>query len=250
MGNTGVGKTFIVNHLCGVKDKFDSKDSATSVTSKIEAVSMKHEDTTYKIYNLPGLLEDDDDRIKANVKMLKEVLEKKEKVIIFYIVVTSSGRLRYEDKIAFKAFQKAYEIGSNALAFIVNKDDLKKEIQADVQIRLQEVLTDKPVHFMPSLKKSDFKEDSLIVVTLFQLVVKEMVPCIPKKLAEMSLNKDDLADLKKTMKKQEELFEQRIKDNRLLYENQILQIQLAHAKEQSNLKDQIIANRKAGCSLL
>jgi len=67
IGNTGVGKSFVVN--CLLDDEvFASEERSIAVTSKLEFRKILIEDVTYKIYNIPGLLEDDEEKVKNNKK--------------------------------------------------------------------------------------------------------------------------------------------------------------------------------------
>lgn len=168
--NTGVGKSAICNLLLG-QWEFDSKNQADSCTREVTFKDMwlpntapdkvveranGFPDTTryYRIFNIPGLLEADPERVRQNVRILQSALDRLEFSMILYVLTTESGRIRDSDYAAFKALSESYNLYAHSFAFLVNKTT-KHDDKAMITQYVQKMLAPFPVAFLPHFAFSD-----------------------------------------------------------------------------------------------
>jgi len=218
VGNTGVGKTHLINCLLN-KEQFESRESSTSVTREIETAAVNIDAISVTYYNIPGLLEDDDERIKQNVEVLKEAFADQDDAYIFYILTVESGRLRSNDCDAYKALSKAYQMNNKSFAWIVNKWDSKTVIKEEVSARIKFVLEPRDVYFVPKLT-GDFKQDGKAVGGVFEIMFQSLTPHVIKKLQEFSLSNEELKAARATIKKLEKEFKE-LQESKQAYEEVI-----------------------------
>jgi GTPase Era involved in 16S rRNA processing len=74
LGNSGVGKSFLANVLIGHK-AFVHRFSANSVTHVIECVQAQIDGSSYTVFNVPGLIESEQERINLNKVEIDKAFE-------------------------------------------------------------------------------------------------------------------------------------------------------------------------------
>jgi len=251
IGNTGVGKSFVVN--CLLNDAiFESEERSVAVTSKLEFKKIKIEDTTYKIYNIPGLLEDDEKKVEMNKKAIMAALDNKEEVYVFYMLTVEGGRLRSNDLDAYKAFSNAYEVKTTSFAFLVNKYDNKEQLKPSIIHRIQTVMSNSSVHFLPKVGES-FDETKELIQAIMISAIKAMVPNTVKKLGNIVLGGDEIKQIHELMKQQLKKYEEMIEHNRIKYEQQlnVLKQQMAEQQKRHDAEvAQLKKNKPGGCIIL
>ncbi|CAF3728753.1 unnamed protein product [Rotaria sordida] len=121
IGNSGVGKSFLANIILG-KHHFKHDFSARSVTHRTESTTCILGDKHYRIYNIPGLIEGDEERIALNRREISRAFEeqKEHPLVVIYVFGHQNGRIRNEDIVTFQAIHKAYTLSPDSLIIIVN----------------------------------------------------------------------------------------------------------------------------------
>lgn len=121
LGNSGVGKSFLVNIIANTN--YDSRYSPDAVTINTEFVDFKLGPALVRIYNIPGLLESDQERIDENIKQIEKAFTLCEKSIILFVMTTNGGRIKDEDVVAYNAINQAYPFEKKSLGIILNDLD-------------------------------------------------------------------------------------------------------------------------------
>lgn len=250
LGNSGVGKSFLCNLMLG-EERFTHEFSPCSVTSQTESVTMPFGKFQPIIFNVPGLIEADQERIETNKNEIKTAFETKPWSIVLFVFGTQQGRIRDEDVVAFKALHQAYTFNQDALLLVIN--GLPKErparYDADAMFQLQRVLgsevkiTNKNCCFLSQIQKN--KQDEQF---LRECLLEKIVGLVPKEhnlTNEISLLIDEIRDAKTTIKQQLE----EITSLRHQFEEEInnLKIQIENERQEHKTEDLIkeIAKLKA-----
>jgi len=250
IGNTGVGKSFVVN--CLLDDEvFASEERSIAVTSKLEFRKILIEDVTYKIYNIPGLLEDDEEKVKNNKKAIMASLDNKEEVYVFYMLTVEGGRLRSNDLDAYRAFSKAYEVKTTAFAFLVNKYENKETLKPSITHRIQTVLSNSNVYYLPKVAES-FENDKQLIQGIMISAIKVMVPHTVRKIGEIVLAGEEIKEIHKLMKEQLVKYEEMIAKNKIEYEKQLglLKSQLVAQQQKHDAEVADLKKRQGRCLIL
>jgi len=213
VGNTGVGKSEICNYLLK-KQKFESKENPTSVTRELsrEITTIKGNEAI--IYNIPGLLEDDEEKVEQNKRIIQQAFESKEEVYVFYVLTVEGGRLRTPDIDAYKALTQAYDIKQKSFAFIVNKYSGSEAIKGAIVARIHQILAKQSVFFIPDNKNKEFKDRAEIGNNILILAFEELEPNQTTKLKELKLAKDEIKELHDEMKKKQKEFDKKLEDQK------------------------------------
>jgi GTPase Era involved in 16S rRNA processing len=120
LGNSGSGKSFLANCLIG-KQEFISEFSPTSVTKRTDYRDFDASGVTFRLFDIPGLIEADQAAIETNKQEIQKAFEAApDSIVAFVFNVAGHGRLKNEDIIAFKAIHKAYEFDPQALLLVIN----------------------------------------------------------------------------------------------------------------------------------
>ncbi|CAF1449537.1 unnamed protein product [Adineta ricciae] len=121
IGNSGVGKSFLGNIILG-KQYFKHDFAARSVTHQTESITCQLGDKYYRIYNIPGLIEGDEERIALNRREVSRAFEeqKEHSLVVIYVFGHQNGRIRNEDIVTFRAIYNAYTFNPDSLIIIVN----------------------------------------------------------------------------------------------------------------------------------
>lgn len=130
LGNSGAGKSFICNLLIGEEifaNDFDP--NAVTTTTRFHRVPCGSFDAL--IYDIPGLIEADQERIDRNKREIEKAFKECPNSIVLFVWTHKGGRVVHEDIIAFQALNKAYQFSSESLAFVLNSLPPKRSPQYD-----------------------------------------------------------------------------------------------------------------------
>jgi len=200
-----------VNCLLG-EAKFRSEESSESVTRDLEFTTKEDDKRKFVVYNIPGLLEDDETRVQANVEILQKAFADSNSSLVFYVLTTEGGRVRSNDAEAYKALAKAYTMSDKSFTFIVNKWKRKTITEGDVAHRIKSVLEDREVLFIPELD-GDFKKDCEKIRPILFVQIEKMTPVEVKKKDDLHLQAAEVKKLKEELKQQLATYERKIKED-------------------------------------
>jgi GTPase Era involved in 16S rRNA processing len=120
LGNLGVGKSFLSNVILG-QEAFKHAAQARAVTLTTEYKECQINSKQYAVYNVPGLIENDQERIDINKREIDRAFRQHPYAVVLYVCgAANSGRVRLEDAIAFRAINDAYPLGEKSLIIIFN----------------------------------------------------------------------------------------------------------------------------------
>ncbi|CAF1525792.1 unnamed protein product, partial [Didymodactylos carnosus] len=142
LGNTGVGKSYLANILLD-RDVFKHDCNPGSVTHATEFEDIHIGESNYSIFNIPGLIEADQQRIDLNKCEIHKAFQlRPNSIIIFVFGGGSGGRINDEDVIAFRSINKAYDFTRKSLLLFVNDlpNGRKSEYDGETKIRLETLL--------------------------------------------------------------------------------------------------------------
>eukprot|EP01133_Synstelium_polycarpum_P015326 gene15326-18158_t len=143
LGNSGVGKSFLVNILLGKPNHFKHELAATSVTTTTDMCKMTIGSLVVEVFNIPGLVENDQDKISRNKQQIDNAFSMQPYCVVCFVFGSNGGRIRDEDILAFKALDQAYNLNRQSLCFIVN--DLpairNKHYEGATTLRLSNLLS-------------------------------------------------------------------------------------------------------------
>lgn len=217
VGNAGVGKSFLCNCLLQ-EERFESKDQAASCTRTVEFADLALKDRTLRIYNIPGLLEADPERVKINAKLLQEALEHKDPAIMIYVLTTEGGRVRDSDYAAYNALKEAYNIQQHSFAFLVNKSTSRND-KNGITAYIHSLLADRRVEFLADFESEvDSKTNYAQIMesmrpTLLNLI-DQLQAAEMKKISDIKLASDHIQELKAKARQEKEEYEKRLQVER------------------------------------
>jgi hypothetical protein len=198
VGNSGVGKSFLANIILG-KQYFKHDFSARSVTHRTESITCMLGDQHYRIYNIPGMIEGDEDRIALNKREISRAFEeqKEHSIVVIYVFGHQNGRIRNEDIVTFRAIHNAYPLSPDSLITIVNglPPDRSSTYNDDTQATLIDLLGMKPgrICFIDRLKPGDIYQEN--VRTYLIDIILNVRPRIHIKTNDINLMTDDIFQL-------------------------------------------------------
>ncbi|CAF0895508.1 unnamed protein product [Didymodactylos carnosus] len=210
LGNSGSGKSFLANIVIG-RDVFKAECNCDSVTHETEFQEYKiNEDNSCAIFNIPGLIEADQQAVDRNkIEIYKAFEQCPNSVVAFVFNVGGSGRLKDEDLIAFHAINNVYDFKSNS--FLVAVNDLPPERPATYEgetiVKLQHLLNmqDVKVCFLDRINKDELRQRDYLRLKLG----KALLECTPKmyvKKGDIQLQVDQIKKMKEEMKQKQQEF--------------------------------------------
>ncbi|CAF0769526.1 unnamed protein product [Didymodactylos carnosus] len=213
LGNSGVGKSFLANILLG-REAFVHKFSSTSVTHSTEFEEIQIGYHPLAIFNIPGLIEAEQERIDLNKKEIDKAFAQRPNSIVMYVFGQQGGRIREEDVVAFNAINAAYPFRSKSLVLVVNGIPKKKresDYEGTTLVLLQQLLKGVDVNnrnlcFLDFIDEDDQSEKQRIKEQLLQTVV-EFTPSKHEKRQEIEIIIDQLKQAKQLIKEQQAKFE-------------------------------------------
>ncbi|CAF4014283.1 unnamed protein product, partial [Rotaria sp. Silwood1] len=105
--------------------KHETRMNACTLTTEYRAARIG--DKQYAVYNIPGFIEADQERIDHNIREIDAAfIGHPTAVIVFVLGVGNGGRIINEDIVAFNAINKAYRFGEKSIIFVLNQLDKNK----------------------------------------------------------------------------------------------------------------------------
>ena len=164
LGNSGVGKSFLANILLG-REAFQHEFSSSSVTHVTESQEIIVGNLPLTIFNIPGLVEAEQERIDLNKREIDKAFAQRPNSIVMYVFGQQNGRIRDEDVVAFNAINAAYPFRSKSLVIVVNGLPKKRpaNYEGTTLVLLQQLLPDVDVNkhnlcFLDQINNEDPKE--------------------------------------------------------------------------------------------
>jgi methyl-accepting chemotaxis protein len=200
LGNSGVGKSFLAN-ICLQNEKFEHLCKPTAVTTKTEYEELNWDGKSYLIFNIPGLVEAQQEQIDRNKQEINKAFQDCPNSIVIYVFGTQQGRIRSEDIVAFNALNDAYPFGSKSLVLVVNgipKDhDQNYEGETKVLLRPMLKMEDacKTMCFLDTVDKTQPEEITKLSQKFFQAILNAF-PKVHEKKQDIQLDVDKIKDLK------------------------------------------------------
>lgn len=141
LGNSGAGKSFIANVLLG-REAFLHEFSPSSVTHVIEYEEINIGYYNFAIFNIPGLIEAEQERIDLNKKEIDKAFVQRPNSIILFVFGQTGGRIKEEDIVAFNAINAAYPFKDGSLVLAVNGLPKKRsnDYEGTTTVLLQKLL--------------------------------------------------------------------------------------------------------------
>ncbi|CAF4429413.1 unnamed protein product, partial [Rotaria sp. Silwood2] len=146
LGNAGSGKSFLCNLIIG-SELFKSAISVDAVTINTEYHSVKQDAKEIRIYNIPGLVEADQERIEKNKEEILKAFQDSPSAVVLFVWSNINGRVQTNDAIAFDALSQAIEFPHGSLMFVVNDIPVRREAdyEAKFVVRIKDMLKEMPV---------------------------------------------------------------------------------------------------------
>jgi predicted GTPase len=119
LGNSGVGKSFLANILLG-REAFAHEFQPNSVTHVTEFQEMELGHDIFAIFNIPGLIEAEQERIDLNKIEIDKAFAQRPNSIVMFVFGQRGGRIQEEDITAFNAINAAYPFKPKSLVLVVN----------------------------------------------------------------------------------------------------------------------------------
>lgn len=213
LGNTGVGKSFIGNILLG-RDFFEHECSSSSVTHATESEDYAVGEASYAIFNIPGLIEDDQAAVDRNkTEIYKAFQQRPNSVVGFVFTGGAGGRIRDEDIVAFKAINAVYEFQPESLLLIVNDLPPRRppKYEGETSIKLERLLHIPHVQvcFLDRINNRDSKEREQLRIKLMDAII-QFTPHVHEKHGDIQLTVDIVKTLTDESKRQQKDFEEKL----------------------------------------
>ncbi|CAF3463102.1 unnamed protein product, partial [Rotaria sp. Silwood2] len=231
LGNSGVGKSFLANVLLR-EEAFVHKFSAESVTHETELKTLIIDDSiganvTYGVFNIPGLIENNQQRIDLNKKEIEKAFRQCPTSIIIYVFGQQNGRIRDEDVVAFNAINSAYPLDKRSLIFVVNglPTSRAKDYEGSVTVLLQKLTNTFGISvcFLDQIDTTNEQEKMSLRAKMLQIIVDKTPQYHAKQhdihlqLDEMNNLKDIIKNLRQAFDKQKQQFQEEIQQQQNRY---------------------------------
>lgn len=215
LGNTGVGKSLLANILLN-EDYFRHDCSPSSVTHLTEWKDFRANKRNYVVFNIPGLIENNQEAIERNKKEIQRAFEKIPYAIIIPVFLGgAAGRLREEDLVAFNVLNNAYKFEHESLLFVINDLPSTRQpfYEGQMHAKLQELVNVKnlKVCFLNRINTSNAWQRAY----LRKQILGGIVLCTPvahRKHDEVVLLVDRLKKLETQMKEKQDEMDRKIKN--------------------------------------
>ena len=178
LGNSGVGKSFLANILLG-REAFVHEFRPSSVTHITEFEEMELGDDTLAIFNIPGLIEAEQERIDLNKIEIDKAFAQRPNSIVMFVFGQRGGRMQEEDIVAFNAINTAYPFAPESLVLVVNglPKERPPQYEGTTLVLLRQLLTDVPVNnhnlcFLDQIDGKNAKERQRLKEQLLQVNIQ------------------------------------------------------------------------------
>lgn len=219
LGNSGSGKSFLANVLLN-QEAFEHAYKPCAVTTKTEFKECTEKGKVYAIYNIPGLIEADQERIEINKREIDAAFKKDEHAVVVYVFQSAGGRIRNEDVAAFNAINDAYPLKEKSVVIVVNKVDANRPANYDKDtIEYLKVLLNFHISYSCFLNHTTTEKKHLFRPQLLEKITMAE----PKKHIKQHDIQLYAAEISK-LTKQIADFQQQIQVNRHMYEMELQRI--------------------------
>ncbi|CAF1618075.1 unnamed protein product [Rotaria magnacalcarata] len=239
LGNSGAGKSFLANVILGEEAfKHETRMNACTLTTEYRAARIG--DKQYAVYNIPGLIEADQDRINLNIREIDAAfIGHPTAVIVFVLGVGNGGRIGNEDIVAFNAINKAYRFDEKSIIFVINQLDKDKvnDYKSSAKEKLNKLLnlTVRHLCVVPKIGASSSNEKKAIQSELLAAI--KLVPAkMHKKEQDITLLLTELSGLKNQIVELQKKFEDEKAKDRLKLQQKEHQLQLERKEHQLELE--------------
>ncbi|CAF3398265.1 unnamed protein product [Rotaria socialis] len=236
LGNSGVGKSFLANILLG-SEAFDHRAAARSVTTETEFEEIKMGNANYAIFNIPGLIEADQQCIERNKREIDKAFVERPTSLILYVFGSQNGRIRDEDVVAFNALNKAYPLKIESLVLIVNGAPKKRlgDYEGEVIVLLKELIQVpcQSLCVLDMIDENNQSERKKLKNQLLQAIV-ERTPRDHIKKQDLELQREEVRKAKEEIKALQADFQNKLQ----MHENQIKKQQRMYDKKFDEIRNQ------------
>lgn len=230
LGNAGVGKSFLANILLD-EDRFIHKFSPESVTAETEQADTKFDGQAFTIFNIPGLIEAEQDKIDRNKREIDKAFAQQPNSLILFVFGEQGGRIRDEDIVAFQAINKAYEFKIDSLILIINNlpADRDPDYEGETITFLKEHihLSFDHICFLNEINLDDLEERQALREKILTMILR-LQPHIHMKTQDIEMETGTIQELHDCFKEQRDQFkhmraqhQEEIRRQQALYEEQI-----------------------------
>jgi hypothetical protein len=198
--------------------------------------------TSYQLFNVPGLLEADPDRVRVNAQLLNKALsDQTQPSLVLFLLTCEGGRITNNDYVAYHALKAAFDFSASSLAFIVSKVR-KKDKRNELSFYIQKMFDPREVFFVPEfdiedeVKKSDPSFEK-VIETVSQPLVDLMCRLRSQKIKQigkLTLMEEQLNKFRMEARAQAKRFEELLAQSQQqisALENKITSLQLENEKK-------------------
>ncbi|CAF4167501.1 unnamed protein product, partial [Rotaria sordida] len=215
LGNSGAGKSFLGNVILG-REAFKHQYQVDAVTIKTEYQESSYNGQTYAIYNIPGLIEAEQERIDLNKREIDVSFRQHPNAVVLYVFGANNGRIRNEDVVAFNAINTAYPLSDKSLVVVVNSVNPNRpnDYEATTRTRLSSLLKMHLPHLCFANQINQPSEKKSLREQLVQTITCAM-PKIHKKVQEINLQAAEISKLTKQIAEYQKQIDQHRESYRL-----------------------------------
>lgn len=232
LGNSGVGKSFLGNVILG-REAFKHEYQAQAVTMKTEYQESSFNGKIYAIYNIPGLIEAEQERIDLNKHEIDVSFRQHPNAVVVYVFGTNNGRIRNEDIVAFNAINVAYPLSQKSLILVVNSvvPNRPDNYEADTTTILSTLLKMYLPHicFVNQINQPHEKEP------LRQQLIQKIMNALPKihnKVQEINLQAAEISKLTQQIAK----FQKQVEKDREKHQLEVAKLKQEFEEKERKLK--------------
>jgi predicted GTPase len=219
LGNSGVGKSYLGNVILG-REVFKHEYQGTAVTVNTEYQKSSFNKQTYAIYNIPGLIEAEQELIDLNKREIDVAFRQHPNAVVLYVFGTNNGRIRNEDVVAFNALNEAYPFSQKSLVVIVNNvnPNRPKDYEDKTRTALSSLLKMHLPHLCFVMEIRQASEEKLLRQQLEKIITSAM-PTIHSKMQEINLQAAEISKLMKQIAEFQKQIAQHREEHRLEVKN-------------------------------
>lgn len=208
LGNAGAGKSFICNILIG-HERFKAEFQPEAVTTETEHDWVEVGSKIFRIYNIPGLVEANQESIDRNKREIMKAFDQSPISVVIFVWTQVGGRAQNDDIIAFNALNQAYKFPTGSLMFLVNNIPTRRprDYEAKFLATLTNTLKVMPVttddtFFLDQLDVDD-KEKFNEAHSRLIAFVNHHHTALLRKHADIILQSDQIKQMREQIKKQQ-----------------------------------------------
>lgn len=246
LGNAGAGKSHICNILAGY-NRFEADFQPEAVTTVTEHDRITLGSAPFRLYNIPGLVEVNQEHIDQNKREIMKAFDQSPISIVLFVWTQIGGRVQNDDVIAFNALNDAYKFPTGSLMFIVNNIPSKRppDYEGKFIAILSNMLKPMPVSLEATffLDTMDSEENEKIskARSSLALFINRHHASLQRRHADIILQSDQLKKMRELLKQQQQEAER----DRVAFQNQIQKMAREYhiAKEEETKRYQLMQDK-------